>query len=188
MLGTSFAAGLNLYATVLTAGLAQRMGWIALPGGLEVLADPLVLGVAGVLFAVEFLADKVPVVDSAWDVAHTLVRPVAAGVLAFGAAGGLPAEWQLAATLLAGGVALTSHGAKASTRAAVNASPEPLSNVALSLGEDVLAVGLTWLAVEHPLVTAGIVVVLVVLALAVIRAFWRLVRRAIGHGRDGTPS
>jgi len=188
VLGTSFAAGLNLYATVLTAGLAQRLGWIALPGGLDVLADPLVLGIAGVLFVVEFLADKVPLVDSAWDLAHMLVRPVAAGVLALGAAGDLPASWQVAAALLAGGVALTSHGAKASTRAAVNASPEPVSNVALSLGEDMLAVGLTWLAVEHPVPAAVVAVVLVVLAVVVIRAFWRLVRRVAGRGRQGAAS
>ena len=172
-LGTSFASGLNLYATVAAAGLFQRFGIVTLPEPLQVLANPVVLGVALTLFLVEFIADKIPYVDSAWDALHTFIRPPAAALLSYSAfAGeGVPEEWKLAAALLAGSVALTSHGAKASTRAAANASPEPVSNWTLSLLEDGLAVFLAWMAAEHPLLTAAIVVVLVIVAVFVI---WKL--------------
>jgi hypothetical protein len=172
-LGTSFASGLNLYATVAAAGLFQRFGVVTLPEPLQVLANPVVLGVALTLFLVEFIADKIPYVDSAWDALHTFIRPPAAALLSYSAfAGeGVPEEWKLAAALLAGSVALTSHGAKASTRAAANASPEPVSNWTLSLLEDGLAVFLAWMAAEHPLITAAVVAVLVVVAVFVI---WKL--------------
>ena len=172
-LGTSFASGLNLYATVAAAGLFQRLGIVTLPEPLQVLANPVVLGVALTLFLVEFIADKIPYVDSAWDALHTFIRPPAAALLSYSAfAGeGVPEEWKLAAALLAGSVALTSHGAKASTRAAANASPEPVSNWTLSLLEDGFAVFLAWMAAEHPLLTAAVVVVLVILAVFVI---WKL--------------
>ncbi len=172
-LGTSFASGLNLYATVAAAGLFQRFGIVTLPEPLQVLANPVVLGVALTLFLVEFIADKIPYVDSAWDALHTFIRPPAAALLSYSAfAGGeVPEEWKLAAALLAGSVALTSHGAKASTRAAANASPEPVSNWTLSLLEDGLAVFLAWMAAEHPLLTAAVVAVLVVVAVFVI---WKL--------------
>jgi hypothetical protein len=172
-LGTSFASGLNLYATVAAAGLFQRFGLVTLPEPLQVLAHPVVLGVALTLFLVEFIADKIPYVDSAWDALHTFIRPPAAALLSYSAfAGeGVPEQWKLAAALLAGSVALTSHGAKASTRAAANASPEPVSNWTLSLLEDGLAVFLAWMAAEHPLLTAAVVAVLVIVAAFVI---WKL--------------
>ena len=172
-LGTSFASGLNLYATVAAAGLFQRMGIVQLPQPLEVLANPVVLGVALTLFVIEFIADKIPYVDSAWDAVHTFIRPPAAALLSYSAftGEGVPEEWRLAAALLAGSVALTSHGAKASTRAAANVSPEPISNWTLSLLEDGVAVFLAWMAAEHPLITATIVVVLVIASVFVI---WKL--------------
>jgi hypothetical protein len=172
-LGTSFASGLNLYATVAAAGLFQRFGIVTLPEPLQVLANPVVLGVAVTLFLVEFIADKIPYVDSAWDALHTFIRPPAAALLSYSAfaVGSVPEEWKLAAALLAGSVALTSHGAKASTRAAANASPEPVSNWTLSLLEDGVAVFLAWMAAEHPLITAAVVVVLVIVAVFVI---WKL--------------
>ncbi len=172
-LGTSFASGLNLYATVAAAGLFQRFGVGTLPEPLQVLANPVVLGVALTLFLVEFIADKIPYVDSAWDALHTFIRPPAAALLSYSAfaGGGVPEEWKLAAALLAGSVALTSHGAKASTRAAANASPEPVSNWTLSLLEDGFAVFLAWMAAEHPLLTGVVVVALVVVAVFVI---WKL--------------
>jgi hypothetical protein len=120
------------------------------------------MGVAITLFLIEFIADKIPYVDSAWDAVHTFIRPPAAAVLAYSAFGQVSEEWKLGASLLAGGVALTSHGAKATSRAAANTSPEPVSNWALSLFEDGLAVFLVWLAAEHPILTAAIVVVLVI--------------------------
>ena len=173
-LGAGFSSGLNLYATIATLGLLQRFGVIRLPEQLQVLAHPWVLGIAIALYVIEFLADKIPLVDTVWDAVHTVIRPPAAALLAYGAAGAAPPEWRWGAALLAGGVALTSHGTKASTRAAVNASPEPFSNWALSFGEDALAVWLTWLATVHP--TATIVVVSILLIIA---AFLILDRKSV---------
>ena len=186
-LGTSFASGINLYATVAAAGLFQRLGVVTLPEPLQVLANPVVLGVAITLFLVEFVADKIPYVDSAWDAVHTFIRPPAAAVLSYSAfAGeGVPEEWKLAAALLSGGVALTSHGAKASTRAAANTSPEPFSNWALSLVEDGFAVFLAWLAAEHPLITATVVVVLVILSVFVIWKLFDYLRRGLARLKGG---
>ena len=173
-LGTSFASGLNLYLTVAAVGLFERFGIIHLPPQLQVLAHPIVLGVAVALFVIEFIADKIPYVDSVWDAVHTFIRPPAAALLSYSAfAGGVPEQWKIGAALLAGSVALTSHGAKATTRAAANVSPEPVSNWSLSVGEDAIAVVLSWLAATHPIITAGIVVALVILAVFLI---WRLFR------------
>src|ERR1700756_4949742 len=149
-LGAGFSSGLNLYATVATLGLLQRFGVVHLPASMQVLSHPWVLGIAIALYAIEFLADKIPYVDTVWDAIHTLIRPPAAALLAYGASLCAPPEWRWAAALLAGGVAVDSHGTKASTRAAANTSPEPFSNWALSFGEDVLAVWLTWMATVHP--------------------------------------
>jgi len=179
-LGTSFASGLNLSATVAAAGLFQRLGLVQLPEPLQVLAHPVVLGVAVALFVIEFIADKIPYVDSVWDAVHTFIRPPAAAFLSYSAfAGGVPEQWKIGAALLAGSVALTSHGAKATTRAAANTSPEPVSNWVLSLGEDSIAVFLAWLAAAHPVLTAGLVVVLVLLALLLIWHLFRFFRHAM---------
>jgi len=183
-LGTSFASGLNVYATVAAAGLMQRLGLVQLPDALQVLAHPIVLGLAGTLFIIEFIADKIPYVDSAWDAVHTFIRPPAAAVLSYSAFGDVPEEWKLGAALLAGSVALTSHGAKASTRAAANMSPEPVSNWALSLFEDGLVVFLVWMAAEYPLLTAGLVIVLLVLAVLLIRKLWRFARELTHRFRN----
>lgn len=187
-LGTSFASGLNLYATVAAAGIMQRLGWVDLPQALQVLSHPIVLGVAFALFIIEFIADKIPYVDSAWDALHTFIRPPAAAVLSYSAFGNVPEEWKLGAALLAGGVALTSHGAKASTRAAANTSPEPVSNWTLSLLEDGFAVFLVWMASEYPLLTAGIVLVLVILAVLLIRKLWRFSRQLVEKFRRRNPA
>ena len=185
-LGTSFASGLNLYLTVAAAGLFQRLGIVQLPEPLVVLSNPVVLGIAITLFVIEFVADKVPYVDSVWDAAHTFIRPPAAALLSYSAfADGIPEEWKLGAALLAGSVALTSHGAKASTRAAANMSPEPVSNWTLSLLEDGIVVFLAWMAAEHPLVTAALVVVLVIVATFVIWKLFGFFRRALVRLRDG---
>jgi hypothetical protein len=188
-LGTSFASGLNLYATVAAAGLFQRLGIVTLPEPLQILAHPVVLGIALTLFLIEFIADKIPYIDSAWDAAHTFIRPPAAALLSYSAfaGGSVPEEWKLAAALLAGSVALTSHGAKASTRAAANASPEPVSNWTLSLLEDGIAVFLAWMAAEHPLLTAAIVVVLVILAVFVISKLYGYLKRALSKLK-GSPT
>ena len=178
-LGAGFSSGLNLYATIATLGLLERFGIIHLPGSLQVLSHPWVVGIAIALYAIEFLADKIPYVDSVWDAVHTLIRPPAAALLAYGATVAAPPEWRWGAALLAGGVALTSHGTKASTRAAVNTSPEPFSNWLLSLGEDALAVWLTWMATVHPAATIVIVVLLIALSGFLLFHLFRFLRRAL---------
>src|SRR5215813_9708613 len=157
-LGAAFSSGLNLYATVATLGLLERFRVIHLPDKLHVLSHPIVLGFATGLYILEFLADKVPYLDTVWDFLHTFIRPPAAAVLAFSVSADLVPELRWIATLLAGAVALTSHGTKASTRAAANTVPEPFSNWTLSIGEDVLAVWLSWMAAAHPRATIVVVV------------------------------
>jgi hypothetical protein len=178
-LGAGFSSGLNLYATIATLGLLQRYGVIHLPASLQVLSHPWILGIALALYAIEFLADKIPYVDTIWDAVHTLIRPPAAALLAYSATVAAPLEWRWGAALLAGGVALTSHGTKASTRAAVNTSPEPFSNWLLSLGEDALAVWLTWMATVHPTATIVIVALLIVLAGFLLFHLFRFLRRSV---------
>lgn len=178
-LGAGFSSGLNLYATVATLGLLDRFGIIHLPSSLDSLSHPVVLTIAVILYILEFFADKVPYVDTVWDVIHTFIRPPAAALLAYTAAGAVPTEWRWAAALLAGGVALTSHSTKASTRAAVNTMPEPVSNWALSFGEDVLAVWLAWMATAHPIATAVIVLGLVALSIYLLSRLFRFARRTL---------
>jgi uncharacterized protein DUF4126 len=180
-LGASFAAGLNLYATVATLGLLQRFGVVALPPPLAPLANPVVIGVALFLYVVEFFADKIPYVDTAWDTLHTFIRPPAAAILAYAAVAGIPEPWRIVAALVAGGVALTSHGTKATARAAVNTSPEPISNWVVSVGEDLLAIALAWFAAAHPLVTLGIVTALLALSIWIMMKLVRFLRRLL-HG------
>jgi hypothetical protein len=179
VLGAGFSSGLNLYATVATLGLLQRFGIIHLPASLQVLSHPWVLGIAGAIYVIEFFADKIPYVDTVWDAVHTLIRPPAAAILAYASAGAAPPEWRWGAALLAGGVALTSHGTKASARAAANASPEPFTNWTLSFGEDVLAVWLSWMAAAHPAATIVIVTMLVALAAFLLFHLFRFLHRAL---------
>jgi hypothetical protein len=145
-----WASGLRLYAVVFLTGLAGFLGWVPLPEGLKVLQNPLMLGASGLMLAVEFFADKVPGVDSLWDVLHTLVRIPAGAALAAGVFGGDQAAWSMAAALMGGTLAATSHVAKATTRAAANTSPEPFSNVALSLAGDALVPAALWMSWQHP--------------------------------------
>jgi Domain of unknown function (DUF4126) len=178
-MGAGFSSGLNLYATVATLGILQRFGVIHLPPPLAIVAHPIVLGAAVALYIIEFLADKIPFVDTVWDTIHTFIRPPAAAVIAFGASAAAPAEWRWAAALLAGGVALTSHSTKASTRAAVNTVPEPFSNWALSIGEDLLAVWLTWFTAVHPVATIAIVTMLLIVCAVLLYYLFRFVRAAL---------
>ncbi len=183
-LGAGFSSGLNLYATVATLGLLERFGVIHLPASLRVLTHSWVIGIAVVLYLIEFFADKIPYVDTIWDFVHTFIRPPAAALLAYAAVSGSDAEWRWGAALLAGGVALTSHGAKATTRAAVNTSPEPLSNWTLSLGEDVIAVWLSWMASLHPAATTIVVFLLLGLCAYLLYRLFRFARRAVRRTPD----
>src|ERR1019366_6686980 len=177
-----FAAGLNLYATVAVLGLLARFGHLPLPPGLLLLAGWPVIAASTALFVIEFFADKVPAFDLIWNALHTFIRIPVAALLTYQATSALPPWEQLAATAAGGAIALAAHGGKTAARAAVTASPEPFSNMALSAGEDVLAVSLTWLATRQPYIAASIVgvllVVLVLLARWVVRALRALFRGA----------
>lgn len=178
----SFAAGLNLYATVAVLGLLARFGHLPLPPGLHLVQSWPVIVASGALFVVEFFADKIPAFDLVWNALHTFVRVPVAGLLAYQATSQLSPELQLLATLLGAVVALAAHGGKMAARAAATPSPEPLSNISLSLGEDLLAVGLTWLAMRHPYVAGTLaltfVLIVVILIRWVIRALRALFRGA----------
>ncbi len=178
------ASGMRLYAVVFLTGLAGHLGWVSLPPGLTVLQSPLLLGGSAVLMGVEFLADKVPWVDSVWDAVHTFVRIPAGAALAYGVFGGGDAQsWALLAALAGGTLAASAHAAKASTRAAVNHSPEPFSNWALSLGGDAFVPALLWLGWSHPFWALGVVVVLALAMLALAWALWRFIGRLWRRGR-----
>ena len=176
ILGASFAAGLNVYATVATLGLLAHFELLVLPQPLHLLSSWWVIGPAAALFVVEFFADKVPLFDLLWNALHTFVRVPVAGVLAWQAAQQLSPAEQLVTTLLACLIAFLAHGGKLAVRTAVTHSPEPVSNIALSLGEDALAIGLTWFATRHPYIAAAVTLVLVVLAVLAIRAIIRVLR------------
>lgn len=177
-----FAAGLNLYATVAVLGLLARFGHLPLPPGLQLLQAWPVIVASIALFGVEFFADKIPAFDLIWNALHTFIRVPVAGLLAYRATSQLSPEHQLLAALLGAGVALIAHGGKTAVRAAVTPSPEPVSNITLSLGEDAVAIGLTWMATRHPYVAGTLAIVLVViivlLARWVIRAMRALFRGA----------
>ena len=171
-----FAAGLNLYATVAVLGLLARFGHLPLPPGLQLLESWPVIAAALVLFAIEFFADKIPAFDLIWNALHTFIRVPVAGLLAYQATSQLSPEHQLLATLLGAAIALIAHSGKTAARAAVTPSPEPFSNITLSVGEDVLAIGLTWLATRHPYVAGALATVFVVIIVALTRLVLRAMR------------
>lgn len=187
-LGSGVAAGLNVYATVGALGLLHWFGLYELPPSLTVLAHPWVIATACTLYAVEFLADKIPYVDTAWDGVHTFVRPPAAAVLAYGAMGDLSEPVRVAAGLLAGTFAFTAHGTKATARLAANASPEPFSNWVLSLGEDVLALSLVGLVTQYPTVALIAACGLTLFFVWILITLSRVGRRLFGRDRDATPA
>jgi hypothetical protein len=172
----AFASGLNLYATVAVLGVTSRYDLVTLPEQFKLFEHPAVIGVALVLYLVEFVADKVPWFDSLWDTVHTVVRPLGGAFVAVTAVGEASPLGEMLAALLGGSVALTTHLGKAGTRVAANTSPEPFSNWALSLFEDGLAIGLTWLALEHPYVALTVAIVLLAILLALVSVLVRAFR------------
>jgi hypothetical protein len=177
VIAASFAAGLNVYATVLTLGLLAHGHWVMLPAGLEVLGDWWVIAASGAMFALEFVADKIPGVDMVWNALHTFIRVPVAGLLAFRATSHLSPEMQLLATTGGALIALAAHGSKTAVRAVVTPSPEPVSNIALSTGEDGIAIGLTWLATRHPWTAAGIAAALTLFAVLMARWIVKALRK-----------
>ncbi len=183
VIAASFAAGLNVYATVLTLGLLAHAHWVVLPQGLEVLGDWGVIAASGTLFAMEFVADKIPGLDMIWNALHTFIRVPVAGLLAYRASAHLSPEMQLLATVAGAAIAMVAHSSKTAVRAVVTPSPEPVSNIALSTSEDAVAIGLTWLVTQHPWTAATIAIALTLLALLMtgwivkaLRRSWRRMR------------
>ena len=179
VIAASFAAGLNIYATVLTLSILARTQWVALPPGLDSLGHTWVIAVCAVMFGIEFIADKIPGFDLIWNALHTIVRVPIAALVAYHASSQLTPEMQILATALGAAIALAAHGSKTALRAAVTPSPEPVSNIALSTTEDVVAVGLTWFATHHPVIAASIALVSLAAAAAVARALLRAIQRPL---------
>lgn len=185
-----WASGFRLYAAVFIAGLAGWMGWMELPPGLQILQHPGVLFASGFMLFAEFFADKIPFVDSAWDAVHTLIRIPAGAALAAGAIGADSQAMAWIAALLGGGLAATSHATKMTTRAAVNTSPEPFSNMAVSLAEDGFVIFMLWLSATHPVIFAivlAVSVVVSVILLVVLVKFLRKVVQAVSGFFRGRP-
>jgi hypothetical protein len=179
VIAASFAAGLNIYATVLTLGILARTHWVALPPGLDSLGHTWVLIVCAVMFAIEFVADKIPAFDMVWNALHTVVRVPIAALVAYHASSQLTPQMQILATAVGAAIALAAHSSKTALRAAVTPSPEPVSNIVLSTSEDVVAVGLTWFATHHPMLAASIAIVFLIAAVAAARALLRAIQRPL---------
>ena len=183
--GTGWAAGLNLYLATFLLGLAGRLDWLEVP---SVLQRTDVMIVAGVLYGIEFLADKVPYIDNVWDAIHTFVRPLGAGALGYVIAGDSPSVGAAIGAILTGALALSAHSTKATTRAAVNTSLEPFSNITLSLFEDGLVAGLLALAIANPLVTLVVVIVLTILGIWLVVKFFGAIKRIRARRTSAPPA
>ena len=197
-MGLAWASGINLYATLLTLGLLANSGNIDLPPNLQIVANPLVLGAAGLMYCVEFFADKTPGVDTGWDAIHTFIRIPAGAMLAAGAVGDLNPAVELAAAIIGGGMAAGSHATKAGTRILINTSPEPFSNWFASVGEDVAVIAGVWACINHPILFLAALVVFILLMIWWLPRIWtglkkifRLIMNLFRNGNpppDATPS
>jgi hypothetical protein len=183
-MGTAWTSGINLYATVAALGIANRMEMIHLPQNLEVLSHPGVIAIACVMYFIEFFADKVPYVDTGWDALHTFIRVPAGAILASRSLGDMNPALELMALLAGGSIALVAHGTKASARLAINASPEPFSNWATSIAEDVTVFGSLWLMFNHPIVMMVLVVLFIALVAWLVPKIYRLAKRGFQALRD----
>ena len=188
-LGASWASGINLYAAILTMGIMHATGAVVLPEGIAYLAHPLVLIAAGLMFGVEFFADKIPGVDSVWDGIHTFIRIPAGVAMAYGAAEGMGPVIEMTSAILGGGLSATSHATKAGTRALINTSPEPVTNWTASITEDAVAIGGIWTALTHPAIFLGLLVAFVLLAIWLLPKLWRGIKKVFGFifGRRHSP-
>jgi hypothetical protein len=180
LLLAGWSSGISVYLTAALLGISGRMHWMQLPGELDVLQNPLIIALAGVLFAVEFVADKVPYVDSAWDSIHTAIRPIGASLMGYMAGSEHGPAMQMAYTMLTGTVALNMHAFKATSRLAINTSPEPFSNIAASTAENTSVFFMYWLFVKHPVIACLLILVVLVIAFFVIRLLWRFAKGVFG--------
>jgi Domain of unknown function (DUF4126) len=180
-IGVSYASGLRLYATIAVLGLLQHFGTVHLPSSFSVLGNPIVIAIALVFCALEFFADKIPYVGSAWNAMHTFIRPPAAAVLSYAALSPAPAEWRILGALLGCGVAFSSHSIKTALRTPLEASPEPLSTSVFSLAEDGLSAAVTWFAAAHPVMAIAIVVTLLTATLYLTVKLYRAFSKGFGR-------
>ncbi len=178
-LGVGWASGINLYATVFALGLAGTTGYAELPDQLDAIQNPWVIGAAGLMYLVEFIADKIPAVDTVWDAIHTFIRVPAGALMAFGATGDHGLALEMTGGLAGGVMALNSHATKMGSRTAINTSPEPLSNSAASITEDVSVVGGLWLVLNYPWLFLGLLVLFVVLSIFLLWMIWSYLKTAI---------
>ena len=186
-----WASGIRLYVVLFAVGLVDRLGWVAIPEGLHLLSNPWVLGASGFMVLVEFFADKIPWVDSIWDTVHTFIRVPAGALLAASAIGGIDAHGgavgTLVAAILGGSLAAGAHLTKSSTRALANTSPEPFSNIGLSLGEDLVVPGGLALAILHPWIFFVLLLAMVAVGAWLVPKIWRFIRRLVGHSPQTIP-
>jgi hypothetical protein len=187
LMGSSWASGINLYLTVAGLGIAHHMGWIALPGNMESLAHPLVIGVAVLVYAVEFIADKIPFVDSAWDSVHTFIRPAGGMALGYLAMAGAGPALQYPVAILTGAIALDAHLTKATSRAAINTSPEPFSNSIASVTEDAGVIGALYLIIKHPVIVTLLVILFIVFSVWFLKKMFRFLKRVF-KGKSASPA
>lgn len=180
-MGTAWAAGVNLYAAILVLGILGNTGNIHLPPDLQILMDPMVIGAAGVMYAVEFFADKIPGVDNGWDALHTFIRIPAGALLAAGAVGEMNPALALAAAILGGGVTAGTHALKAGTRVMINTSPEPFSNIAVSVTEDLVVIFGLWTALQHPWFFIILLVVFLLFLVWALPKIWKAIKAIISR-------
>ncbi|MBW2592045.1 MAG: DUF4126 domain-containing protein [Deltaproteobacteria bacterium] len=176
-MGVAWASGINLYAAILVLGLLGASGNMALPPDLQILTNPIVLGAAGIMYIVEFFADKVPAVDTSWDALHTFIRIPAGALLAAGAVGDVNPALALAAGIAGGGIAAGTHATKSGTRVLVNTSPEPFSNWAVSIGEDIVVVVGLWTALQHPILFILLLICFILLLIWLLPKLWRGIKK-----------
>ncbi len=176
-MGASWASGINLYATIFVLGFSALNGAFVLPPGLEILSNPLVIGAAGLMYCVEFFADKIPGVDTSWDAIHTFIRIPAGALLAAGALGDMGTAAELSAAIVGGSLAAATHATKAGTRVLINTSPEPFTNWGASISEDLVVFAGLWTALNHPLLFSVLLVVFILFMIWVLPKLWRGIKR-----------
>lgn len=183
ILGSSWASGVNLYLSIAILGISHRLGWIALPGNMDSISHLLVITIAIVLYAIEFVADKIPYVDSAWDSVHTFIRPLGGAALGYMAMAGVGPVGQIPVALLTGSIAMDSHLTKATARAAINTSPEPLSNSIASVTEDVSVVGVMYLIIKHPIIATIVVILFILFSIWFLKKMFRFLKKVFSSFR-----
>ena len=190
LLGSSWATGVNMYLTIAGLGIADRIGFVDLPGNMDAISHPLIIGAAILMFAVEFFADKIPVVDSAWDSIHTFIRPVGGAMMGYMAMAEMGPVAQIPVALLTGAVAADSHLTKATTRVAINTSPEPITNSVASVTEDGLVIGVLYLVAKHPIIAGVSVIAFIIFSVWFLKIMFRFVKKVFkflsGNNKEET--